>query len=428
MQLTRRHLLQLASAAAVGPLTARLAPSACAAENEKRESPAPCRAITRGPKRHWFGYYDKLEFDPTGRFVLGMEVDFEHRSPRPEDQIAVGMVDLASGDRWIELGHSTAWCWQQGCMLQWRPGSADEIVWNDRQGDRYVCRILNVHTRHMRTIPHPIYCLSPDGRWGISTDFRRVADTRPGYGYNGIPDPYRDELAPRESGIWHVDLVSGRQRLIVSLADVARLPFAHGDFGQAKHWFNHLLVSPDGSRIEFLHRWRSGTGGFRTRMFTAKPDGSDLRVLIGSGFVSHFIWRDPQHILAYSRPTPEAPWGFYLYEDKPGGTIAEVGKGVMGPGDGHCSYLPGNQWILCDTYPDRKREIQVYLYHVPTNRRISLGRFFQPAEYWASPPHYEWRCDLHPRFSPDGTKVVIDSPHGGQGRQLYLIDIAAIVG
>jgi len=33
------------------------------------------RAITRGPKYHWFGYYDKLQFDPTGRCVLGMEVD-----------------------------------------------------------------------------------------------------------------------------------------------------------------------------------------------------------------------------------------------------------------------------------------------------------------------------------------------------------------
>ena len=35
------------------------------------------RAITRGPKFHWFGYYDKLQFDPTGRYVLGMEVGFE---------------------------------------------------------------------------------------------------------------------------------------------------------------------------------------------------------------------------------------------------------------------------------------------------------------------------------------------------------------
>ena len=32
-----------------------------------------------------------------------------------------------------------------------------------------------------------------------------------------------------------------------------------------------------------------------------------------------------------------------------------------------------------------------------------------------------------PRFSPDGRKVAIDSPHGGEGWQLYLIDISALL-
>src|SRR5262245_24705132 len=68
----------------------------------------PVRAITRGPKFHWFGYYDKFEFDPTNRYVLGMEVDFEHRSPTPQDSISIGMVDLHDGDRWIELGRTSA--------------------------------------------------------------------------------------------------------------------------------------------------------------------------------------------------------------------------------------------------------------------------------------------------------------------------------
>src|SRR5215468_8364840 len=132
----------------------------------------PVRAITKGPKHHWFGYYDKLEFDPTGRYVLGMEVDFEHRAPKPDDLIHVGMVDLHSDDRWIELGRTTAWCWQQGCMLQWIPGSATEVLWNDREGTNYVCRILDVKTKTQRTIPHPIHTLSPDGRTAIANDFR----------------------------------------------------------------------------------------------------------------------------------------------------------------------------------------------------------------------------------------------------------------
>ena len=49
----------------------------------------PVRTITRGPKFHWFGYYDKFEFDPTNRYVLGMEVDFEHRSPTQKDSLNI---------------------------------------------------------------------------------------------------------------------------------------------------------------------------------------------------------------------------------------------------------------------------------------------------------------------------------------------------
>ena len=92
--------------------------------------------------------------------------------------------------------------------------------------------------------------------------------------------------------------------------------------------------------------------------------------------------------------------------------------------NGHCSYLPGNEWILNDTYPQgAKREQLVYLYHVPTGRRVTLGRFHLPPAYAG-----EWRCDTHPRFDRDGTTVCIDSPHGGGGgRQLHLIDIRAIV-
>jgi hypothetical protein len=34
----------------------------------------PVRVITQGPKHHWFGYYDKLQFDPSNRYVLHVAV------------------------------------------------------------------------------------------------------------------------------------------------------------------------------------------------------------------------------------------------------------------------------------------------------------------------------------------------------------------
>jgi len=397
------------------------------------EIPSPIRALTSGPKFHWFGYYDKQQLDPSMRYVLGMQVGFEHRSPAADDQIGIGMIDLLDGERWIELGTSHAWCWQQGCMLQWRPGHPNEVMWNDRQGDRFVSHVLDVQNGQKRTLPYPFYALCPDGLKAVAPDFRRINNMRPGYGYAGLPDPYADQLAPQDSGIYLLDLETGERSLILSLAEVASIPYPRADLSPAKHYFNHLLVSPDGSRFEFLHRWRmEGERGFGTRMLTAplasqavKP--GDIRVVDDYGHTSHFIWRDPSHILAWAYH-PSHGWAFYLYEDHPEanqgtmvGTPEVVGKDTMRV-NGHCTYLPGNQWILNDTYPDTDRKQHLYLYHVETGRHVPLGSFYAPESYRG-----EWRCDLHPRFSPDGRRIVIDSTHGGDGRQMYLLDIGQIV-
>jgi hypothetical protein len=412
----RRFLGSLSNAVAGGLLGRRLLSAATP------EELPPIRALTHGPKHHWFGYYDKWEFDPTSRYVLGMEVDFEHRSPRPDDVIRIGMVDLNDEDRWIEVGTSQAWGWQQGCMLQWLPGAISEIIWNDREADQFVSHILNIETGRKRTLPTPIYAVSPNGEWAVTTDFRRINDMRPGYGYAGIADPNSDQNAPDDVGIWRVDLRTGKRELIVSLAQAAAVPNMHADFTGVKHYFNHLLVSPDGSRFIFLHRWRGEKGyrGFRTRLFTANADGSDLYVLDPYGHTSHFIWRDPEHVLAWTRH-PSNGAKFYLFRDQTD-HVQVLAPEAM-PENGHCTYLPGNEWILNDTYPDQGRLQHPYLYEIATTRRVPLGHFYSTPEYTG-----EWRCDTHPRYSPDGKKVVIDSPHGDSGRQLYLIDVSRIVG
>lgn len=422
--INRRRFLKSAAALTAGSsgLTALVA----------EDSLPEVRTITRGPKFHWFGYYDKLEFDPTNRFVLSNEVDFEHRTPTAADSIRVGMVDTRDNDRWIELGTSCAWGWQQGCMLQWRPGSRSEVVWNDRDEDRHVCRVMNVETREVRTLPRPIYTLSPDGKWALTADFARIQRMRPGYGYVGLSGAFPGERAPEESGVWKMNMETGESKLIFSLAQAARITHNGQSLDDKWNYFNHLLVNPDSTRFIVLHRWRNSTGpgpdaeptgGFTTRMFTVSMDGSEQYILDPSGYTSHFIWRDPVNVCAWTKPRGEKA-AFYLFRDRTQ-EIRIVGDGVMTL-NGHNTYIPGtdNEWILNDTYPDRQtREQNPYLFHVPSGRRVSLGRFKSPTVYSG-----EWRCDTHPRCSNDGRTVAIDSPHTGEGRQVHLIDISGIVG
>lgn len=389
----------------------------------------PYRVITGGPEHHWFGYYDKLQFDPGGRYVLSMQVDFEGRSPRADDTIRVGMVDLQEGDKWTGLGTSVAWSWQQGCMLQFIPGSPSEVIWNDRQDGKFVSHIKDVFTGEQRTLPFPVYALSPDGVHAVSVDFERINDLRPGYGYAGNPDPNRDESAPKDAGIYKCNLKTGEKKLIISidrmraLAEPSDEHPSWSDLYKEMNWFNHLLFNTDGSRFVFLHRWKSrsksAVGGFATLMYSSDMEGRDIRLVDGSGYTSHFIWRDNEHLTMWTRYKDQS--GFFLFKDDDSQQAFQIGEGVM-VRNGHNTYLPGNRWILNDTYPDGERMQEVYLFQVPAGKKVSLGKFFLPPKYKG-----EWRCDTHPRYSPDGTRVVIDCPVGEQGRQLVLMDISSIV-
>ena len=413
---SRRNFLKQLSAGAVASMTGSLM-----AETDLE---IPVRALTHGPRYHWFGYYDKLEFDPTDRYVLSNEVTFEHRTPKASDVIRVGMVDTQNGDKWIELGESRAWGWQQGCMLQWVPKTKSTVIWNDRHQDKFVSHLLDVESQDHRVVPSPIYTLSPDGSFGLSADFARIQVMRPGYGYVGLPDQNGDDFAPVDSGVFKVDLKSGNSELILSLHDAAQIPHQGEKLENVWHYFNHLLISPDSQRFIVLHRWRhrdkktgAPSGRFWTRMLTANLDGSGVYVLDPSGHTSHFIWRDPEHICMWTQPVGKKA-AFYLYKDQTD-QIEIVGDGIMTK-NGHNTYLPNHSdWILNDTYPDANRNQKPYLFHVPTGKQIWLGEFYSPPIYKG-----EWRCDTHPRSSNDGTKVVIDSPHGDNGRQLYLIDVS----
>ena len=416
---SRRRLLRSLAAVASAPMLAAAA---------HRTGWPPIRTITRGPRFHWFGYYDKFAFDPTDRFVLANEVDFEHRSPTQEDRIGVGMVDLDSGDEWVPLGESGAWCWQQGCMLQWRPGSESQVIWNDREQDRFVGRLLDVSSGNRISIDRPIYTISPDGAYALTVDFSRLDAMRPGYGYSGLRDPHESSPAPKESGVWRIDLANGEERLLLSLAEIAEVPNPDGSTVEGWHYFNHLLINPRGDRFVVLHRSRSspnkerdGRSGFRTRMITCSVNGGEVRVVNPSN-TSHFVWRDDTTLCAWGKSPLGADYAFYLLPDGDA-QPTRIGAEAMTK-DGHISFMPAphDNWALNDTYPQGPRRLQrPYLFHTGTGSRIDLGEFELPLRYDG-----EWRCDLHPRSNRRGSAVAIDSPHAGSGRQVHLIEVGRI--
>lgn len=415
------------------------------------------QALTRGPKHHFFGYYDKCPWDATGRYILAMEVDFMDRLPGPDDVAVIGLIDLDNNNCFLPVAETRAWNWQQGAMLQWVPSASERlVVYNDRDGDSFVSVLLDVESGERRVLPLPVYALSHDGRSALSLNFARLHHARRGYGYAGVPDPWQDDPCPKDDGIYLMDLTTGGHRLVLSMTEVARFG-ADTLASDTVHWVDHLQFNPNDTRFCFLHRYqlRNNKESFLyTQLFTAEPDGSNLYCLVDQGMVSHFDWYNEHQLLAWTRQGKTVGavqrsslfsyrvfrrmlttyrrlgvpgWvrrqiygdGFYLLADCSRKTET-VGRGIL-LSDGHCSYSPDRSWILTDTYPDQEHEQTLILYNPRDQRRIVIGRFYSLPELERTP----MRCDLHPRWNRDRTQVCIDSTHDG-GRQIYVLDVSNI--
>jgi len=380
------------------------------------------QAVTKGPETHFFGYYDKDQWDESDRYLLGLQTDFDDRPPRPEDEARIILIDTHENNRTEVIAATRSWCWQQGCMLQWLPGSSTQIIYNDRIGDRFVGVILDTATRKRRVVPRPVYTVCSDGNQALSLNFSRLAVTRPGYGYVGLIDPYGDDPHPRDDGVYRMDLGTGDNQLVVSIDHLANLDPDESMQG-ATHWVNHLLFNPSGNRFIFLHRWNSGRS-FRTRMYTANADGTSLhRVPIENA--SHFIWYGDDQIMVWAK-TERFGTAYHLCRDMTD-EVKAIGPSVLTK-DGHCTVSPRGGWVLTDEYPDKYGDRPIILYKFNgelggaiEGQRIDLGRFKSLPKYKG-----EIRCDLHPRWNRSGSKICFDSVHEGR-RQIYIMDVSGIV-
>ena len=378
----------------------------------------PVHQVTSGPRHHFFGYYEKSPWNASGQLLLAHEADFNDRPPRAADSVTVGMVNLDDNYRFIALGKTRAWNWQQGAMLQWHPANPDQWLFhNDRRNGHFLGVLRDTEGRELNTYDRPIYAVAPDGRYGYSLNFARLYTHRPGYGYAGGTDPWADDTHPRADGIHRLDLSNGESELIVSLHQLAQLnprEDMHGMF----HWINHIQVAPNGSRIAFFHIWRVGDSGWRVRLYTADPDGSQLNCLLDTDFISHYDWLDGQRIMVWAKDGNSQ--GNFLLCDDSDNSKTIIGEGVLTE-DGHCSFSPDRHWVLNDTYPDTYGMRTLMVYRWRDGKRIDLARLYSPKERWWG----EIRCDLHPRWSRDGNRICVDSVHNGE-RQMYLVDTPKI--
>jgi Tol biopolymer transport system component len=382
--------------------------------------------LQQGNYPTFFGYFDKTPFSRGNTKILAMVMtskrDWIVRNKYQPIQIGYfNFSEVAVGSsRFNKLGVTDSWSWQQGCMLQWLPGKAENLVfYNCLVEEQYGSVIQDVTTRQVvRSFSHPLYAISPDGRSGVSLNFSRLERLRPGYGYSNFPDTTVGKVAPNDDGIWWVDLASGQAELLLSLQSLAQyvpLPTMPG----ATHYVNHLVFSPDGTKLLFLHLWQGDdqkSGTRKNRLLVYDLVAGALSVVEDEAIVSHFSWLSNTEVIA-TRLSPAEGMRYCIYDIQNRSRRYPQGEERFPHEDGHPSPSPDLNWLVTDTYPDRYGDQHLHLLSLRDDRAFNLGNFY-------SPPRYRGvvRCDMHPRWDRSGKRICFDSTHNGN-RALYVIEL-----
>ncbi len=357
------------------------------------------------PNQHlFFGYYDIQQIQ--GDKLLAMSV--KCKADTKKDPATLYWVDMPSGE-YHQIGQTRAWCWQQGSRLRWHPTQPDTVLYNDMEGERYVCRIAALDGGVKKTLPRAMYDITADGRFGLSLNYARLQRLRPGYGYNTLPDETLGEKVPQNDGIFLVDMDTGEEKLIISYE---RLVQDVPETANQMHYVNHISISPDGKRFLFFHLWTPTVGGrWSGRLCTANLDGTDLRC-VEDGFIpSHYCWGGSDRLLITSVGFGGAASYYYQYD-----LTAQTKTKLENPHlvqDGHPTYLSDGVHFLTDTYPLSGSMQRLFLSNqadTPICQIYSDPRLFE-----------EKRCDLHPRLTQNDEIITIDSTFRDGKRSVILL-------
>lgn len=405
---------------------------------------------------HYFcGYYDRSPLNAGNTKLLAQRSSFINRMPENGEAIEIGYFDFSKeGVGFRSLAETRAWNWQQGATLQWLgPDHKSRILYNDIRDGDYRTIILDLETGMERVLPVATYTVTQDGKYALCVDYNRLYWYRPGYNYQGPPRPEKKKPYDQGDGIWKMSLIDGKIEKIISIDDVIALGSLSSMDG-ATHYLEHMMINPSGTRFVFLHRWLNVDGGIVARLITADIDGGNLFLLNDSGRMSHFCWRDDDTVFGYGGTVtvfnklrshkaiakhlikPLLPFYHRLFPA--GGLVSrqvtgdcyqllkdrrrdgeQIDRSIM-PNDGHPTFRPDSAGtIINDTYPDENGDCRLYLFDVDHREVLAETTIASDPAVRAT----GFRCDLHPKWSFDGTYVAVDTiTTRGRGISVFAVE------
>jgi hypothetical protein len=425
--------------------------------------------VASGTKAIWGGYYNYNFLSSDTTKLLSNRCGFDGRAIEKGDKVEIGYYDISSGD-WHTIDESDSFNWPQGTMLQWLPNTNDsKVVFNLSRNGKLISRVVDITTGETRDLCYPVYCITPDGKYAITLNFERSYWT-PAYHYQSVENAGCDVDVLEGDGIFSLDIEHNILQRIIAIEDVLKTK-PEPMFSEGKHWLEHIMISPSGTRFVFLHRYMYPHTGRLTRIIIADIDGSNMQVVDGwRKFAwSHFAWQADDSFVIYARESTNlaraysdielkrrsinakacllsilkkvyrivvAPLipenikriiighnGYQLYQANNGFfKYKETYGGILFAIDGHPSFAGYGKYMITDTYPDEKKYRYLIVWNTQTHKGMRIGKFYSPFYGTAA------ACDLHPKLAKNGKYIVVDTAcTGKRNMMVFRINWAKVV-
>ncbi len=228
--------------------------------------------LSSGPAHHFFGYIGQsltIPWNGTGRYILCLESDFHDRMPSATDSARILLIDTEDNNKLLPLDTTRAWNFQQGTMFYWNPTAPDtQFFFNDRDPEtNHIFTVLydieagkRIRAYRDESRPTGNGGVSPDGRYFAAINYGRMARERPVTGYPEAYDWNPTAPAPKNDGLFVVDVETGKQELILSFHEMKAQARAIAPLiDEAGLYINHTLWNRASDTLYFYLRGRRGS-------------------------------------------------------------------------------------------------------------------------------------------------------------------------
>ena len=356
-------------------------------------------------KSFFFGYHDKKPFNSSdAKIIVHSYKNVKNIENQNLKKIDIDVIDLKR-KKVLKIDFTSAWSWQLGASLQWHP-KKDIIFFKKMENGNYFTKKIDLSSNKIKNLNFSIYNMNLNGDKFLPADFIKIGKLRKGYGFKRK----------------NFQKISNLKKSKLSIINENGKFFSLHSFDETKKksvlgcYINHQTFSPNGNKIAYFYTILK-KGSQRQIFFyyyCLKKKRNFLIKISRLHLVSHYCWKNNNEIL-FTMKIRKKKYSYILYNINTNKFInisSELSE------DGHPMFNPRNSDLfVSDTYPNLFGFQKLFIYSLKKNQIIWKRYIYSPYKYRGI-----IRCDLHPRWSNDGKKIMVDFVENGN-RNIGIFDI-----